>query len=231
MNIDYRAKYDKYNGKIKILQEGMGKKDSQYYFFIATHDNRLQCMLKQIYGQIDKNYKTKRLQNCAILKVTYQNKILKIEMIHSGEILKKPTEDKKSIKKEVPKVIEPIKDFWRGDDEKKEEDEDEIKNEDRFNFSHKEINENMLNKIYVPGTTKSKNPEKLLDVLYPNVTLFLIRHGNGFHNMDLSERKKIAYGDIAKIVIGKKANLDITHDLLDAHLTDNGIQQAKNAAV
>ena len=63
-------------------------------FFVATHDNRLQCLLSQLFSITNPEYHkiTRRLQNCAIIKIFNKDNELAVEMIYEGET----TEDKQN---------------------------------------------------------------------------------------------------------------------------------------
>ena len=88
----YSNKCDKYLNKLlfhineydQLVLHGGQKKT---LFFIATHDNRLQCLLSRLFSITNPHYNnlTKRLQNCAILKISIIENALKIEMIYEGE--------------------------------------------------------------------------------------------------------------------------------------------------
>ena len=106
-----------------ILSGSNGTKPTM--FFIATHDNRLQCILSQLFSITNSEYHkiTKRLQNCAIIKIFSKNNELTVEMIYEGET----TEDKK--------------DFWTKSNFDKFHSSKRPLNNDKFNFL--KLNENI----------------------------------------------------------------------------------------
>ena len=198
--IKYGYKYqsnkcDKYLNKLlcyvnnydKLILSGGNKKT---LFFIATHDNRLQCLLSRLFSVTNEKYKelTKRLQNCAIIKITIVENALKVEMIYEGET----TEDKKK--------------FWTLNG---------TKDTRGFKIVHEE-----------PRVLNDKR-FSFLNGLKDNVVLFLVRHGKGIHNMNMTKRK--IKGAIDLTVRSFIKNYDEKHALFDAELDETGIRQARKA--
>lgn len=159
------------------------------FAFISSHDNRIQCLLNNIYNNnIKNNVKNKRIKNCAIMKVylTKQNNNLyyKIKMIYEGEIDTK---------------LEDAQTFWTLND---------------FNANYKQYLYN----------------QEIIDVLYKNkLTIFIIRHGKGIHNINMKERKILGIKDLFASFFTLNNNYSLSHPFFDANLTSIGIQQAINA--
>lgn len=59
----------------------------------------------------------------------------------------------------------------------------------------------------------------ITDESYNNIEIFLIRHGKGKHNINLTERKKMGATDAFKYIFNKK-KMNTSHKLIDAELTD-----------
>ena len=59
----------------------------------------------------------------------------------------------------------------------------------------------------------------ITDESYNNIEIFLIRHGKGKHNINLTERQKMGATDAFKYMFNKK-KMNISHKLIDAELTD-----------
>ena len=59
----------------------------------------------------------------------------------------------------------------------------------------------------------------ITDESYNNIEIFLIRHGKGKHNINLTERKKMGAKDAFKYMFNK-TKMNTSHKLIDAELTD-----------
>ena len=103
----------------------------------------------------------------------------------------------------------------------------DTKNETKF-WKQEEFN-NIFNNIFHKNETTNHH----------NIEIFLIRHGTGKHNINMTSRKKMGAKDFIKTLKKNKKQMkeyDKNHPLIDAELTDgdgkqNGITIAMDAGV
>ena len=156
------------------------------YAFIATHDQRIQCLFNKLITTTTTKQKettiekepSKRFKNCAIIHIKSENNKLIFNMIYEGTI-----DGEK----------EDLKLFWTIAD---------------FNNYSKSINS--------PSTNK-------------HIEIFIIRHGQGIHNIEHTKRVIMALKNIAQIPIKGTKKLNEAHEFIDAELTHDGILSAIEA--
>jgi len=61
------------------------------------------------------------------------------------------------------------------------------------------------------------------------LTIFIIRHGQGIHNIDINKRKILEIKDFFSSFFTLNNNYNINHQFFDANLTSIGIKQSINA--
>jgi hypothetical protein len=240
MDNSYYTKYIKYKNKyleLKNLLEG-GEIKNPTNCAITTHNGRLRCLLTSIgfpttkminlpasdnsdnsdtLGSItevqtgggDKEKEVElRFKNCAVvlMKIDSLNNTISISLVHDGEITEKPPKEKKS---------SIFKNPFSSKDKSAEP-----KPEKKYYYV---INPQKPNEVKFSSTTYSgEKYSSILKTLHikpedfgqGEINFYMIRHGEGIHNLDEG--------------IGKITKLGSQY--VDAGLTPSGITQASNAA-
>ena len=193
---------------------------STYVSIVATHQARIRCLLSQILGK-----KLERFKNGAVVRLEFRPRYVSVKLVYSGEL----GPDEKKPNREYymqPGTKTPIDDLKRYKPITLP-DYEYMGNNAKTTSEHIRFEENkIVVSVVKSGFFTDTHKEFDIDTKGNTYVFFLIRHGQGFHNV-MGKAKKAG-----KTTLGKAGNsLGIHTNMYDPMLTVFGEQQANRTGI